>query len=34
MIAAGSIRRPGDGKAPGRIAFIQCAGSRDANHLP
>ena len=34
MIAAGAIRRPGDGKPPRRIAFIQCAGSRDANHLP
>ncbi len=34
MIAAGAIKRPGDGKAPRRIAFIQCAGSRDADHLP
>jgi quinone-modifying oxidoreductase subunit QmoB len=34
MIAAGQIRRPSDGQAPRRIAFIQCAGSRDENHLP
>ena len=27
------LSRPSDGKAPGRIAFIQCAGSRDHNHL-
>ena len=26
--------RPSDGKTPRRIAFIQCAGSRDLNHLP
>lgn len=26
--------RPSDGKPPKRIAFIQCAGSRDLNHLP
>lgn len=25
--------RPSDGKVPQRIAFIQCAGSRDINHL-
>lgn len=28
------LTRPSDGKVPGRIAFIQCAGSRDINHLP
>ncbi len=28
------LARPSDGKAPGRIAFVQCAGSRDASHLP
>jgi len=28
------LLRPSDGKAPRRIAFIQCAGSRDINHLP
>jgi quinone-modifying oxidoreductase subunit QmoA len=30
---AGQILRPSDGKAPKRIAFVQCAGSRDENHL-
>ena len=30
----GKIVRPSDGKAPGTIAFVQCAGSRDENHLP
>lgn len=30
----GKILRPSDGKAPGRVAFVQCAGSRDVNHLP
>jgi quinone-modifying oxidoreductase, subunit QmoA len=30
----GKIVRPSDGKAPETIAFIQCAGSRDENHLP
>ena len=34
MLAAGNIIRPSDGKTPGRIAFIQCAGSRDSDHLP
>ena len=28
------LTRPSDGKVPSRIAFIQCAGSRDMNHLP
>ena len=28
------LSRPSDGKLPLRIAFIQCAGSRDMNHLP
>jgi quinone-modifying oxidoreductase subunit QmoA len=28
------LTRPSDGKEPARIAFIQCAGSRDHNHLP
>ncbi|MFH0900645.1 MAG: FAD-dependent oxidoreductase, partial [Pseudomonadota bacterium] len=31
---AGKITRPSDGKVPGRVAFVQCAGSRDENHLP
>jgi quinone-modifying oxidoreductase subunit QmoB len=34
MLASGKITRPGDGKPARRIAFIQCAGSRDQNHLP
>jgi quinone-modifying oxidoreductase, subunit QmoA len=29
----GKILRPSDGKEPKRIAFVQCAGSRDENHL-
>jgi len=29
----GQIQRPSDGAAPKNIAFIQCAGSRDQNHL-
>ena len=34
LTAAGKITRPGDGKPARRIAFIQCAGSRDKeNHL-
>jgi quinone-modifying oxidoreductase subunit QmoA len=30
----GKILRPSDGKEIKRIAFVQCAGSRDENHLP
>jgi quinone-modifying oxidoreductase subunit QmoA len=30
----GKIQRPSDGQAPKRVAFVQCAGSRDRNHLP
>ena len=30
----GRILRPSDGKEVSRIAFVQCAGSRDENHLP
>lgn len=30
----GKILRPSDGKPPETIAFVQCAGSRDENHLP
>ncbi|MDZ7833747.1 MAG: CoB--CoM heterodisulfide reductase iron-sulfur subunit A family protein [Desulfobacterales bacterium] len=30
----GQILRPSDDKAPETIAFVQCAGSRDENHLP
>ena len=34
MAKAGKIVRPSDGKAPESVAFIQCAGSRDPEHLP
>lgn len=30
----GKIVRPSDGKSVENIAFVQCAGSRDENHLP
>ncbi len=30
----GKILRPSDHKEPKSIAFVQCAGSRDENHLP
>ncbi|MCP4296897.1 MAG: CoB--CoM heterodisulfide reductase iron-sulfur subunit A family protein [Proteobacteria bacterium] len=30
----GKVLRPSDNKAPDSIAFVQCAGSRDENHLP
>jgi quinone-modifying oxidoreductase subunit QmoA len=30
----GRIVRPSDGKEVLRVGFVQCAGSRDANHLP
>ncbi len=30
----GNILRPSDNKAPESIVFVQCAGSRDENHLP
>jgi quinone-modifying oxidoreductase subunit QmoA len=30
----GRILRPSDGQAPSSVAFVQCAGSRDENHLP
>ncbi|MFP4071249.1 MAG: CoB--CoM heterodisulfide reductase iron-sulfur subunit A family protein [Desulfovibrionales bacterium] len=29
----GAILRPSDSKAPKKVAFVQCAGSRDENHL-
>ena len=32
--SAGRILRPSDGKEPRTVAFVQCAGSRDENHLP
>lgn len=30
----GQVLRPSDQKAPESVAFVQCAGSRDENHLP
>ncbi|HSW62619.1 MAG TPA: FAD-dependent oxidoreductase [Dissulfurispiraceae bacterium] len=30
----GAIARPSDGKPAKKVAFVQCAGQRDANHLP
>jgi len=30
----GKILRPSDSQEPASIAFVQCAGSRDENHLP
>ncbi len=30
----GKILRPSDGQPAKRVAFVQCAGSRDVNHLP
>jgi quinone-modifying oxidoreductase subunit QmoB len=34
LALAGDIKRPSDGKAIDSIAFIQCAGSRDKDHVP
>jgi quinone-modifying oxidoreductase subunit QmoB len=34
MALQGSFRRPADGQAAKRVAFILCAGSRDPKHLP
>ena len=31
---AGKIQRPSNGEAPTKVAFVQCAGSRDVKHLP
>jgi quinone-modifying oxidoreductase subunit QmoA len=31
---SGKILRPSDGKEVKNVAFVQCAGSRDENHLP
>jgi quinone-modifying oxidoreductase subunit QmoB len=32
MLSNGGLKRP-DGSAPGRVVFVQCAGSRDPEHL-
>ncbi|MBA4392581.1 MAG: heterodisulfide reductase subunit A, partial [Desulfobacca sp.] len=34
MAKSGKITRPSDGKEAKNVLFIQCAGSRDENHLP
>ena len=34
MLKEGGLQRPSDGKKPERVVFVQCAGSRDAEHLP
>lgn len=34
MMKNGGLKRPSDGSQPKTIAFIQCAGSRDKEHLP
>jgi len=34
MLTAGELKRPSDGQKPGRVLFVQCAGSRDEEHLP
>ncbi len=34
MLASGALLRPSDGRTPSRVLFIQCAGSRDPDHLP
>jgi len=32
--AGGNVTRPSDGKAAAKVAFLQCAGSRDPKYLP
>ncbi len=34
MAASGKITRPSDGKEVNNVLFVQCAGSRDPEHLP
>jgi len=34
MLAAGDLKCPAGGGAPRRVVFVQCAGSRDPEHLP
>ncbi len=34
MLSNGGVKRKSDGGAPKTVAFVQCAGSRDPNHLP
>ena len=33
FLKEGQLKRPSDGKTPKSIVFVQCAGSRDAEHL-
>ncbi|HEY6911558.1 MAG TPA: hydrogenase iron-sulfur subunit [Myxococcales bacterium] len=33
MLSARALRRPSDGRLPERVVFVQCAGSRDKDHL-
>jgi quinone-modifying oxidoreductase subunit QmoB len=33
MLGQGRLARPSDGRKPERILFVQCAGSRDSQHL-
>jgi len=33
MLARKELKRPSDGKPPQRVLFVQCAGSRDPEHL-
>jgi len=33
MLADGKLRCPSDGRTPQRVVFVQCAGSRDEEHL-
>jgi len=34
IAATGGVTRPSDGKEPRSVAFLQCAGQRDPDHLP
>jgi quinone-modifying oxidoreductase subunit QmoB len=34
MLSRGELARPSDGQVPKRVLFVQCAGSRDPEHLP
>ncbi len=34
MIQSGKVIRPSNGQVPKRVVFVQCAGSRDPDHLP
>jgi quinone-modifying oxidoreductase subunit QmoB len=34
MLVSNELHCPSDGRAPKRIVFVQCAGSRDPDHLP